>query len=114
MYEEEIDDLKDAFGDAHVRQQGEAHFVRLASCRLPTSCKPLTTAVMLKLIGQNRPEIFVQPGITGPHGGVPRNYNPELVDGESWMRFSYNFPWAWEDGLVRFIGAALRRFEKHE
>jgi hypothetical protein len=37
-----------------------------------------------------------------------------LVDGESWMKFSYNFPWAWEHGLVVFVGAALRRFEKHE
>jgi hypothetical protein len=114
MYETEIEDLKGAFGDLCVRQQGEVHYVRLAGCGLPAGCKPRTVAVLLKLVGKNRPEIWVQSGITGPHGGPPRSCTPDLVDGESWMKFSYNFPWAWEHGLVVFVGAALRRFEKHE
>lgn len=114
MYETEIEDLKTAFGEVAIRQQGEACYVRLSGRNLPSGCTPARTAVLLKLVEQNRPEIWAEPGITGPHGGIPRNYNPELVDGETWMRFSYNFPWSWEDGLVRFVGAALQRFAKHE
>ncbi len=114
MYDAEIDDLRQAFGDVAMLQQGETHLVRLSSVTLPLGCDPRATAALLTLRGQDRPLIYVQPGIKGPHGGTPRSCSEVLVEAETWLQFSYQFPWSWEDGLVRFVGTALMRFAKHE
>ena len=114
MYEAEIEDLRRTFGEITTVERGETHLVRLPAVPLPSGCKPERTQVLLTLHSQDRPLIYVQPGIIGPHGGPPRSCSDVLVEGESWMQFSYQFQWSWADGLVTFVGTALRRFAKHE
>lgn len=114
MHEAEIEDLGRTFGEVTTVDRGETRLVRLPTVPLPTGCKPDRIQVLLTLHGQDRPLIYVQRGITGPHGGPPRSCSDVLVEGESWIQFSYQFPWAWSDGLVMFVGTALRRFAKHE
>ncbi len=110
MNDHDIDNLKVEFGDVAVRTPGELRYVRLAAAPLPAGCTPASTGVLLKIQGEGRPELFVQPGILCPGGQTPRSYQPVVIDGEGWASFSYNFPWdPSRDDLAQFVRTALLR-----
>lgn len=113
----EAERLRGAFGEmSSAREPNDVILFRMTKVALPAGCAPGHTPVLLRLQpGQERPEIFVKPGITVPNGIAPRSTSVVLIGGESWLQFSYTFPWDRnQHSLVQFVGAALRRFAKTE
>ncbi len=112
---DEADSLRKAFGDtASAREPNNVVLFRISQASLPMGCTPGRTPVLIRLQpGQERPEVFVKPGITLPNGVAPRSTSVVPIGGESWLQFSYTFPWdAKQHSLVQFVGAALLRFAK--
>jgi hypothetical protein len=112
---DDVDQLKEAFGEIAValgptRQQ----LIRIKSARLPRGCDPEETPVLL-VMQPSRPQIYVKPGIKLPNGRDPRSATNVQIEGESWLQFSYSFPYdETTHTLVQFVGAALNRFKLAE
>jgi hypothetical protein len=111
----EIEQLKEAFGEiATAVGSAQQTLIRIKAVPLPKGCLPVETPVLL-VMQPSRPLIYVTPGIKFSNGSVPRSTSIVQVEGESWMQFSYNFPYdETSHTLVQFVGAALNRFKKHE
>lgn len=112
----EIEALKEAYGAVAkvVALSGEVAF-RFESAALPAGCRPDSTAALLVVNGEARPQFYVKPGITVPNGVDPRGTSVVQLQGEAWLQFSYSFPWEWgTNTLVQFVGTSLRRFAKPE
>ncbi len=109
---DEITKLKEVYHEVAVATgSGGQKLIRIAEA-LPKGCSPPTTPVLLMVqSGQPRPQIFVKPGIKVPGGRDPRSTSVVQVEGETWLQFSYSFPWDENaHSLVQFVAAALRRF----
>jgi hypothetical protein len=109
--------MKTAYGDLAVAHEpNDVVLMRADQVALPKGCSPTCTPVLLRVQpGQARPEIFVKPGIVLPNGVVPRSTSTVTVGGETWLQFSYSFPWdASQRTVLQFVETSLRRFAKTE
>ena len=117
MLSEEIEGLRHVYQEVAVANgSGGQKLIRVNEVTLPKGCSPATTSVLLvPQPGQPKPQIYVKPGIQLSNGREPRSVSLVQVEGESWLQFSYSFPWDENSHtLVQFIEAALRRFAKLE
>ena len=110
-----VDQLKEAFGKIAVAVgSNQQPLIRINAARLPHGCQPKETPVLL-VMQPSRPQIYVKPGIKLPNGRDPRSTSIVQVEGESWLQFSYSFPYEeTKHTLVQFVGAALNRFKLAE
>jgi hypothetical protein len=111
-----IAELKAVYGDdALVAVEGSKTFIRIKDVELPPGCQPPQNDFLLELdTNQPKPKHYVRPGQTLGNGQPLKNPSNEGVAGESWMTFSYNFPYDDGDSLCRFVGMIRQRFSKHE
>lgn len=111
-----VSELKAVYGDnVLVAVEGSKTLVRINGVELPPGCQPPQTDVLLELdVKQPKPKHYVRPGQTLSNGQPPKNPSNEVVVGESWMTFSYNFPYDDGDPLRRFVGMIRQRFGKYE
>jgi hypothetical protein len=115
--DQEIQGLKQAFGAVAVASNSVGQrLIRLDDIELPKGCTPDKTFVLLVIPkGGGRPQMYIKPGIKVPNGREPRSTSVVLVEGESWLTFSYSFPWDENShSLVQYIGSGLRRFALNE
>jgi hypothetical protein len=110
-----IEQLKQVFGEvATAVGAGQQKLIRITAAPLPKGCTPAETPVLL-VVQPPKPVIYVKPGIRLPNGRDPRSTSIVQVEGESWMQFSYNFPYDESfHTLVQFVATALNRFKKDE
>lgn len=114
---EEIQRLVKVYGPVDVSNEPSGQkLVLIKESVLPKGCTPESTKVLLRItFGQPRPEIFVQPGIKVGNGKEPRSTTTVPVSGESWLQFSYSFPWDEnKNTLEQFVASNLQRFAKPE
>jgi hypothetical protein len=116
--QEQVARLKHLYGtvDRLAENSSGPQLLRINEARVPKGCSPSRTRVLLRIApGQPRPEIFVQPGIRLPNGKEPRSTSTVLVAGESWLQFSFSFPWdEQQHTLDQFVAASLQRFARSE
>jgi hypothetical protein len=114
-FEVELASLKAAFGKVSVAPGGAGDTLWRLNARLPRGCTPTVTPVLLVLRPNERPQLYVKPGIKLPNGVLPRSTSAVQVAGEEWMQFSFSFAWDWQTGtLEAFIAASLQRFAQSE
>jgi hypothetical protein len=59
--------------------------------------------------------LYVKPGIVLPNGVSPRSTTVVAIEAESWLQFSFTFPWdEASNTLLQLIAASLRRFALKE
>ncbi|MDQ6891085.1 MAG: hypothetical protein M3167_00185 [Acidobacteriota bacterium] len=111
-----VEELRAVYGDATlVAAEGTKTFVHIKDMTLPPGCQPARNEFLLELdLNQPKPKHYVRPGQTCVNGQLPKNPTNEMVVGESWMSFSYNFPYTEGDSLVRFLAMLCQRFSKNE
>lgn len=108
-----VDRLTSTYGAEHIRlaRDGQRTLVRIDAIELPVSCQPSVVPALLVLDpAQPRPTFYVVPGVLLPNGKAPASTSVQLVGGESWMQFSFSFPWDEARGIASFIAAARQRF----
>ena len=99
--------------DLRVAEDGPRTLAMVKDVPLPTGCRPSSTDVLLVLDqAQPKPQHYIRPGQTLKDGQPPKNHSTTLVGGESWMTFSWNFPYQEGDSLVRFVTMVRQRLEK--
>jgi hypothetical protein len=110
-----LDHLKEAFGEVAVAVgSNQQPLIRIKAARLPRGCEPKETAVLL-VMQSSRPQIYVKPGIKLANGHDPRGTSTVQIEGESWLQFSYSFPYDESmHTIVQFVGAAINRFKLTE
>jgi hypothetical protein len=110
-----IEQLKEVFGEVTTAVgASQQRLIRISTAPLPKGCTPAETPVLL-VIQSPKPLIYVKSGIKLPNGRDPRSNSIVQVEGESWMQFSYNFPYDESSHtLVQFVATALNRFKKDE
>jgi hypothetical protein len=82
--------------------------LKLASSWFPQSARAL---VVFNNWPTARPEFYIDPGVVNAAGQPPKSNSAHYVLGESWMGYSWSFPWdegttatrAVEKWLVRFV-----------
>lgn len=111
-----IDEINEQYENVKILEQQTVVYIRIENVYLPLGCTPISTEVILVLKnGQQRPEIYVKPGITLTNGVLPRSISVIAIEGESWLQFSYQFPWdKQQNTLIQFIEGALGRFALRE
>jgi hypothetical protein len=114
-----IQGLKSQYPDVSVRPGGGgATLVRIDRVAIPGDDGRYTSVLVILQPGFRtsgaRPPIYVAPGTTLPNGAPGRNVTPTQVEGETWLQFSFNFPWRPEDEPWKLVEGALRRFLKSE
>lgn len=115
-FEQNVSDLKKAFGDVATTTAADGRrLVKIKEVELPRGCKPGTTPMMVVLQNGARPVVYAKPGITLANGAAPRSTSNVAVEGETWLQFSYNFPWDENSHtLVQFVASSVRRFALNE
>ena len=111
-----IKDLVAVYGEeVHCAKEGLQTLVRLGAVDLYPACRPPVTPMLLVFDpAQPKPLVYVQHGQLLANGRAPKNSSTDLVGGESWMKFSFNIPWAEGDDIMRFVAAARQRFSQDE
>jgi hypothetical protein len=111
-----VEDLKKAFGDqVRTATEGQRTMVVVGAVDLPGGCRPPTTEILLLLDpAQAKPLHYVRPGQTLSNGQLPKNTTTTTIGGESWMTFSWDFPYEEGAALSRFIAMIQQRFAKYE
>lgn len=114
--EEAIRDLVSVYGDGvRTAREGCRTLVRVSEVELPAGCRPPATPMLLVFDpGEAKPTPYVQPGQLLANGRAPRSTSTQIVDGESWMQFSFNIPWVEGQSIIRFITAARQRFAQDD
>jgi hypothetical protein len=117
--EKRIEELQTLYGKDNVTSKivdGTA-LVRIKGARLPQGCKPEKTDVLLAFPQpQDSPvKRYVKENVKLPNGNTPKNFNPTMVDGETWYDFSFAFQWnPTADPIYQYVESALHRFAKAE
>lgn len=92
-----VNDLSEAFGGAKDVTPGDGQplHVLLHALRVPPPWKPSTTRGLLKFEGwpSTRPQFWIDIAVVNANGEAPRSNSSQLVLGESWRQFSFNFTW---------------------
>jgi len=116
VFTDDLEEVKEQYHSVKIANNGSLCYVRIDSVTLPIGCTPESTPVLLVLQpGQAKPEIYVKPGIKLSNGREPRSISTLVIEGESWLQFSYQLDWdPNQHSLVQFIEGALRRFAKSE
>ncbi len=113
--QKEVADLKTAFGDlATTMATNGQQLLRIEQVSLPAGCNPSSTPVLL-VLQSGRPQIYVKPGIVLPSGATPRSASVVTIEGESWLQFSFSFPWDESiNTLVQLVAGSIQRFSLKE
>jgi len=116
MIEKAIRDLVSVYGDGvRTAREGSQTLARVAEVEMPPGCRPTRTPMLLVLdLAAEKPIPYVQPGQLLTNGGSPRSTSVQIVGGESWMQFSFNFPWTEDAGIIRLIATARQRFAQND
>jgi hypothetical protein len=115
-----IEGLRAHYPKVSVRPgSGGAQLVRVSQVPLPGHRKQQLTDVLVVLQPNfrnagGRPLVYVAQGTRLASGAPGRNVTPVSVEGETWLQFSFNFPWRPEDEPWKLVEGALRRFLKDE
>jgi hypothetical protein len=111
-----VQTLAEVYGEGlRVAHEGQQTLARISEVELYPTCQPSITQMLLVFDpAQPKPVPYVQPGQLLENGRSPRGTSVQLVGGESWLQFSFNVPWAEEDGIMRFLAAARQRFAQHD
>ena len=107
-----ISELIKVYGSAvKCRKEGKETLILIPQIELYPGCIPFSTQMLLVFRpSEPKPAVYVSPGQLLSNGRVPRSSSTVLLYGESWMQFSFNIPWTEEENIMRFFGAARRRF----
>jgi hypothetical protein len=111
-----VEELKATYGGSvRVAIDGSRTLIRIENFDFPTGCHLPGTDLLLVLDpGQPKPQHYVRLGQTLANGNPPKNPSNTTVAGESWMSFSFNFPYTEGDSLCRFVAMIRQRFAKNE
>jgi hypothetical protein len=89
--------LADAFGEARdvTPDAQQPLHVLLSSIRLPAPWKPNPTRALIKFENwpSQRPLFWVDIELVNGGDQPPRSNSAQLVLGDTWRQFSFNFPW---------------------
>jgi hypothetical protein len=92
-----LSELTEAFGDARdvTPDIGQPLHVMLSSLMLPAPWKPKPTKALIKFENwpNQRPLFWVDLALANSDGQPPRSNSAQLVLGETWRQFSFNFAW---------------------
>ncbi len=92
-----VAELAEAFGDAKdvTPEYGQPLHVLLPSLRIPPHWRPSPAKGIAKFEGwpDQRPLFWIEMSVVNRDGQAPRSNNPQLVLGETWRQFSFNFSW---------------------
>jgi hypothetical protein len=115
--EKRMEELQSFYGKDNVvcKIVDNTTLVRVKSAQLPVGCKPEKTDVLLTFPQQqdSPAKRYVKENVRLPNGNTPRNFNPTMVDGETWYDFSYGFQWnPQSDPMYQYVESALHRFAK--
>jgi hypothetical protein len=75
----------------------------------PWTPSPARALTVWRCWPAERPQFLLERAVVGESGEPPRNPNASYVLGESWISFSFAFPWAGDDP-VRAVQLWLTRF----
>lgn len=108
-----VAELAAAFGAAAdvTPAEGQPLHVLLPEVELPDPWTP-SPARAITVWGtttSERPQFYIDSGVTGEDGQPPQGHSPALVAGEAWNGFSFNFTPAAGDP-VRMVQQWLTRF----
>jgi hypothetical protein len=116
--DQEIQLLKLTFGEVETTAGPSGQtYIKIKETELPKICIPSATKVLVIVNepGQDKPLVYVKPGIVFANGVVPRSTSIVQCAGEEWMQFSYNVPWDENThSLSQFVAGNLNRFTKQE
>ena len=90
-------ELREGFGDVKdvTPEIGQPLHVLLENLRLPAPWRPNPTRALAKFETwpEQRPLLWVDMALVNGSGEPPRSNNAQLVLGETWRQFSFNFAW---------------------
>ncbi len=92
-----VAELAETFGGAKdvTPEDGQPLHVLLPSLGIPSPWKPSPARGIAKFEGwpDQRPLFWIDMSVVNAAGQPPRSNNPQLVLGETWRQFSFNFSW---------------------
>jgi hypothetical protein len=111
-----VEELRSVYGEAAAEsREGGRTLVKIGGVELPPGCKPARSDVLIVLDpAAARPVAYVRPGVLLPNGVAPRSTSQTVVGGESWLGFSFAFPWSEADSIITFLAVARQRFARHD
>jgi hypothetical protein len=111
-----VEELRGVYGDSvQESREGGRTLIKIAGVELPPGCRPEKSDVLVVLDpAAARPVVYVRPGVLLPNGASPRSTSPTAVGGESWLGFSFAFPWTEAESIITFLAVARQRFARHD
>lgn len=109
--------LRRAFGAARdvAVNEDQPLAVLLGRLRLPAPwTSPGQALVRFADWPGNRPEFFIDPGVTNEKGEPPRSSSEVAVLGRTWRQFSFSFTWDGSPDPVKAVELWLTRFRLAE
>jgi hypothetical protein len=113
-----VNELGNAFGSARdvTPAPGQPLHVLLEELKLASSWspQPARALVVFNNWPTARPEFYIDPEVANGAGQSPKSNSTHYVLGESWMGYSWSFPWMEGTTATRAVEKWLARFTQAE